>query len=56
VIFIHYQMALFAAEVIQGIGQAMNLKWVIDGQSDTGTFCTAQGMLDVSFLHNLDAI
>jgi len=38
-------IALFVAEVIQGTGQAMNLKWVIEGRADTGTFCTAQASL-----------
>jgi hypothetical protein len=55
-IFTHYQMALFVAEVLQGTGQAMNLKWVIKGQSYTGSFCTAQGTLEISLLYNLDAI
>ena len=26
----------------------MNLKWVIEGRANTGTFCTAQGALEVS--------
>ena len=55
-IFAHYQMALFAAEVLQGTGQAMNLKWVIKGRSYTGGFCTAQGALEISLLYNLVAM
>lgn len=39
-------MALFAAEVLHGTAHAMNLKWAIEGQAHTGTFCTAQGTLD----------
>jgi hypothetical protein len=54
-IFTRYQMALFVAEVLQGTGQAMNLKWVIEGRSHTGTFCTAQGALEISPLYNPDA-
>ena len=49
-------MALFVAEVFQGTGQAMNLKWVIAGESYTGDFCTGQGALEVFLLRNLDAI
>jgi len=39
-------VALFVAEVIHGIGQGMNLKWVFEGRAVTGTFCTAQGSLN----------
>lgn len=38
-------MYLFFAELIQGISHVMDLKWVIDGGAETGTFCTAQGLL-----------
>jgi hypothetical protein len=39
-----HQVALFTAELMQGIGHAMELKWVIEGKADTGTFCTVQGI------------
>jgi hypothetical protein len=42
----HHQISLFAAKVIQGLGHAMELKWVIEGKLNTGTFCTAQGILN----------
>lgn len=38
-------LALFAAEVIQGLGHAISMKWVIEGQVKTGTFCTSQGVI-----------
>jgi len=40
-----YVIALFAAEVIQGLGRGISMKWVIDGEVNTGTFCTAQGIM-----------
>jgi hypothetical protein len=40
-----YVIALFAAEVIQGLGHAVSMKWVIEGKLNTGTFCTAQGII-----------
>ena len=40
-----HQIALFAAEVILGLGHAISLKWVIEGKVNIGTFCTVQGML-----------
>jgi hypothetical protein len=43
-------MALFVAELLQGTGQAMNIKWVIEGSSLTGPFCTAQGAVEVFLL------
>jgi len=33
------------AELIQGIGHAMDLKWVIEGKAETGTLCTVQGLM-----------
>jgi len=38
-------IALFLGEVIMGIGHAMSLKWVIEGNTYTGGFCTAQGLM-----------
>jgi hypothetical protein len=38
-------IALFAAEVILGLGHTISLKWVIDGEVNSGTFCTTQGLL-----------
>jgi len=40
-----YVISLFIAEVIQGLGHSLDLKWVIEGQLNTGTFCTTQGVL-----------
>jgi len=40
-----YVIALFAAEVIQGLGQAISMKWVIEGEVNVGTFCTTQGVI-----------
>lgn len=40
-----YVIALFTAEVIQGLGHAFSLKWVIEGELHVGTFCTAQAVL-----------
>jgi len=40
-----YVIPLFIADVIQGVGQGVSLKWVIKGEVYTGTFCTAQGAL-----------
>jgi hypothetical protein len=40
-----YVIDLFAAEVIQGLGHALSTKWVIEGEVNVGTFCTAQGAL-----------
>lgn len=42
------QLALFVAEFIQGIGHAMDLKWVVEGKAETGTVCTVQGWLHLS--------
>jgi len=41
----HCQFALFFAELIQGLGHIVSMKWVIEGEVNTGTFCTAQGVL-----------
>jgi len=38
-------IALFAAEVIQGLGQAISMKWVIEGEVNVATFCTTQGVI-----------
>jgi len=40
-----YVIALFAAEVILGLGHVISLKWVIEGEVKVGTFCTVQGLL-----------
>jgi len=40
-----YVIALFAAEVILGLGHTISLKWVIEGKVNSGTFCTVQGLL-----------
>jgi hypothetical protein len=40
-----HQIALFAAEVILGLGHTISLKWVIEGKLNSGTFCTVQGAL-----------
>ena len=37
------QIGLFFAEVIHGVGHALNVKWIIEGKTYTGTFCTVQG-------------
>ena len=42
---LYHQIALFTGEVIQGLGHSMSLKWVIEGEVNVGTACTAQGML-----------
>jgi len=49
--FFLYQSALFVAEIIQGLGHAMDLKWVIEGRAYTGTFCTAQGKTTGCLVH-----
>lgn len=41
----HHKVSLFAAEFIQGLGHVLSMKWVIEGQVNTGTFCTTQGIL-----------
>jgi hypothetical protein len=41
----HHQIALFTAEVTIGLGHAISLKWVIQGESNAGTFCDLQGIL-----------
>jgi len=37
--------SLFMADLIQAGGMAMDAKWVNDGKVQTGTYCTAQGVL-----------
>jgi len=37
--------ALFVSELIQGMADALDLKWVIEGQANKGTFCTTQGVM-----------
>jgi hypothetical protein len=38
------------AECIKGTAATMDLKWVIEGQANTGSFCTTQGMLYTTLL------
>ena len=38
------QLSLFAADLLQAIGAALDVKWVHQGFVQVGGFCTAQGM------------
>jgi hypothetical protein len=44
----YHQISLFTADLIQGLGHGISLKWVIEGGLNVGTFCTVQGMLIMS--------
>lgn len=37
--------SLFLTELIVGVSNALDLKWVVDGKLSTGGFCTAQGAI-----------
>ncbi|THH21357.1 hypothetical protein EW146_g174 [Bondarzewia mesenterica] len=40
-----YMMSLFCSDMLQAIGYVLNIKWVHEGMVQTGSFCTAQGIL-----------
>jgi len=40
---IAYYFSLLAANAVQSSGTVMNLRWVLKGQIDAGTFCSLQG-------------
>jgi hypothetical protein len=43
----NHQIALFTAEVIQGMGHVLTVKWAIEGRGYTGDFCTVQGTFEL---------
>jgi hypothetical protein len=40
-----WQFALFFFEIFQALGGALDAKWAHDGIVTSGTFCTAQGII-----------
>ncbi|KII91648.1 hypothetical protein PLICRDRAFT_51784 [Plicaturopsis crispa FD-325 SS-3] len=40
-----YMLSLFAANFLQALGQMLGAKWVNDGKSEVGAFCTSQGVV-----------
>jgi hypothetical protein len=37
------QFSLFSADLLQGIGAVMDIRWVNEGKVEVGQFCSAQG-------------
>jgi hypothetical protein len=39
------QLSLFAGELMESLGDSLNLKWVIQGRASSGAYCSAQGTM-----------
>ncbi|KAK0195075.1 hypothetical protein F5146DRAFT_1109451 [Armillaria mellea] len=40
-----FMLSLFFADLIQALGAVLDIKWINEGKVETGSFCTAQGII-----------
>ncbi len=42
------KLSLFAADFLQALGAVLDIKWINEGVVEVGSFCTAQGMIQIT--------